>query len=77
MLHDKTGFPSKWTVHKPQFAVSHPLFTQKEIDDVVKYVIENVKFYSNMRGSKEYRQILSKVFINRGISEITGGSYGN
>ena len=51
--------------------------TQKEIDDVVKYVIENVKFDSNMRGSKEYRQILSKVFINRGISEITGGSYGN
>ena len=51
--------------------------TQKEIDDVVKYVIENVKFDSNMRGSKEYRQILAKVFINRGISEITGGSYGN
>ena len=51
--------------------------TQKEIDDVVKYVIENVKFDSNMRGSKEYRQILTKVFINRAISEITGGSYGN
>ena len=40
-------------------------------------VIENVKFDSNMRGSKEYRQILAKVFINRAISEITGGSYGN
>lgn len=51
--------------------------TQKEIDDVVNYVIENVKFDSNMRGSKEYRQILAKVFINRAISEITGGSYGN
>ena len=51
--------------------------TQNEIDEVVEYVMENVKFDSNMRGSKEYRQILAKVFINRAISEITGGSYGN
>lgn len=51
--------------------------TQKEVDEVVEYVMQNVKFDSNMRGSKEYRQILAKVFINRAISEITGGSYGN
>ena len=51
--------------------------TQKEVDKVVEYVMQNVKFDSNMRGSKEYRQILAKVFINRAISEITGGSYGN
>ena len=51
--------------------------TQKEIDEVVEYVMQNVKFDSNMRGSKEYRQILTKVFINRAVSEITGGSYGN
>ena len=50
---------------------------QKEVDEVVEYVMQNVKFDSNMRGSKEYRQILAKVFINRAISEITGGSYGN
>ena len=51
--------------------------TQNEVDEVVEYVMKNVKFASNMRGSKEYRQILAKVFINRAISEITGGSYGN
>ena len=51
--------------------------TQDEVDSVVEYVIKNVKFDSNMRGSKEYRQILAKVFINRAISEITGGNYGN
>ena len=51
--------------------------TQNEVDEVVEYVMKNVKFDSNMRGSKEYRQILAKVFINRAISEITGGSYGN
>ena len=51
--------------------------TQNEIDDVVNYVMENIKFDSNMRGSKEYRKILAKVFINRAISEITGGNYGN
>ena len=51
--------------------------TQNEIDEVVEYVMQNVKFDSNMRASKEYRQILAKVFINRAISEITGGNYGN
>ena len=51
--------------------------TQNEVDEVVEYVMKNVKFDGNMRGSKEYRQILAKVFINRAISEITGGSYGN
>ena len=46
--------------------------TQNEVDEVVEYVMKNVKFDGNMRGSKEYRQILAKVFINRAISEITG-----
>ena len=45
--------------------------------ELSEYVMKNVKFDGNMRGSKEYRQILAKVFINRAISEITGGSYGN
>lgn len=51
--------------------------TADEIENVISYVMENVKFDNNMRGSKEYRQLLAKVFINRAISEITGGSYGN
>jgi len=51
--------------------------TKEEIDYLVDYVIKEVKFESNMRGSKEYRQILAKVFINRGIEEISGGTYAN
>jgi len=51
--------------------------TQEEIDSLVNCVIEKVKFGSNMRGSKEYRQILSKVLINRGIEEIMGGTHAN
>jgi len=51
--------------------------TKEEIDLLVSHVIKEVKFESNMRGSKEYRQILAKVFINRGIEEIMGGTNEN
>jgi CO/xanthine dehydrogenase FAD-binding subunit len=51
--------------------------TQEEIDSLVNCVIEKVKIGSNMRGSKEYRQIPSKVLINRGIEEIMGGTHAN
>jgi putative selenate reductase FAD-binding subunit len=51
--------------------------SKEEIDSLLNQVIENVKFGSNMRGSKEYRQILAKVFINRAIDEIVGGTYAN
>lgn len=51
--------------------------SEEEIESLVNNVIKNVKFESNMRGSKEYRQILAKVFINRAIEEITGGTYAN
>lgn len=49
--------------------------TKEEIDFLVEHVMKEVKFQSNMRGSKEYRQILAKVFINRGIEEIMGGTH--
>lgn len=49
--------------------------TKEEIDFLVDHVMKEVKFQSNMRGSKEYRQILAKVFINRGIEEIMGGTH--
>lgn len=51
--------------------------TKEEIDSLVEYVIKEIKFGSNMRGSREYRQILAKVFINRGIEEIMGGTHAN
>lgn len=78
---------SKWNIvigARPQRAMNinsaellSEVPTQDEIDSLVEDVIKNVKFDSNMRGSKEYRQILAKVFINRSISEIVGGNYGN
>lgn len=51
--------------------------TKEEIDSFVKHVMQEVKFGSNMRGSKEYRQILARVFINRGIEEVIGGTHEN
>jgi CO/xanthine dehydrogenase FAD-binding subunit len=51
--------------------------SREEIDSLLSSIIKNVKFESNMRGSKEYRQVLAKVLINRAIEEITGGTYAN
>lgn len=51
--------------------------SKEEIERVVCKVTEEVKFGSNMRGSKEYRQLLAKTFVKRGIEAINGGSYEN
>ena len=51
--------------------------TKEEVENLINYVIENIKFSSNIRASKEYRMLVAKAFIKRGISEITGGNYGN
>ncbi|OOM81080.1 FAD binding domain-containing protein [Clostridium sp. BL-8] len=51
--------------------------SREEIESLLSSIIKNVKFESNMRGSKEYRQVLAKVLINRAIEEITGGTYAN
>jgi CO/xanthine dehydrogenase FAD-binding subunit len=51
--------------------------SREEIDSLLSSIIKNVKFESNMRGSKEYRQVLAEVLINRAIEEITGGTYAN
>ena len=37
--------------------------------------VSELVFGSNMRGSKEYREILAKVFIKRGIQKLSGGNY--
>ena len=49
--------------------------TKEEIDFLVDHVTSVVNFESNMRGSMEYRRILARVFINRGIEEIMGGTH--
>lgn len=51
--------------------------TKEEIEKVINKIFNEVKFESNMRGSKEYRQLLAKAFIKRGIEGIVGGSYEN
>ena len=51
--------------------------SKEEIDSLISHVTEEVKFGSNMRGSKEYRLILAKTFINRGLEEIKGGTREN
>lgn len=51
--------------------------TKEEIEALSDYIIKKVKFGTNMRGSKEYRQILAKALVNRGIEEIMGGTHVN
>jgi CO/xanthine dehydrogenase FAD-binding subunit len=44
--------------------------TEDEINNFVKNINDSVKYGSNFRGSKEYRQILAEVFIKRNIQKI-------
>lgn len=41
--------------------------TEDERNNLISYIMDNVKFQSNMRGSSEYRKILAKALVNRGI----------
>lgn len=49
--------------------------TKEEIKLLLDRNFKEMKFESNMRGSKEYREILASVLVKRGICEITGGNY--
>lgn len=51
--------------------------TREEIEVAANKIIEELVFGTNMRGAKEYREILTKVFLRRLIEEINGGSYDN
>lgn len=51
---------------------------QSEINAAVAKAVENTCFGSNIRGSREYRQILADVLSKRNIDEIlNGGNYAN
>lgn len=50
-------------------------FKKEEIDKAVSEVINMTTFGTNIRGSKEYRQILADVLIKRNIDEILNGGY--
>lgn len=51
-----------------QFLSENP--TQDERNNLISYIMENVKFQSNMRGSSEYRKILAKALVSRGIDSV-------
>ena len=44
--------------------------TEEERNNLISYIMDNVKFQSNMRGSSEYRKILAKALVNRGIDSV-------
>ena len=50
-------------------------FNKGIIDKAVYEVINNISFGTNIRGSKEYRQILADVLIKRNIDEILKGGH--
>lgn len=51
--------------------------TRDEIETFKNTVANEVPFASNMRGSAEYRKVLSSVLVGRAIEEVMGGTYGN
>ncbi len=59
-----------------QFELNNP--EPEEIHSLVSKIVEETSFGTNMRGSKEYRQILASVLAKRNIEEIiNGGNYAN
>lgn len=51
---------------------------QAEIDAAITNVVNNTSFGTNIRGSKEYRQILANVLAKRNVEEIlNGGNHAN
>lgn len=52
--------------------------SQDEIDAQIKDIVASTSFGANIRGSKEYRQILADVLAKRNIEELlNGGNYAN
>ncbi len=71
---------NKWNIvigARPQRAISidgteflseNP--TEEERSNLIKYIMKNVKFQGNMRGSKEYRKVLAQTLILRSIDGV-------
>lgn len=69
--------PQRATIVEEAGTILSEAPTKEEIEALTDYIIREVKFGTNMRGSKDYRQILAKALINRGIEEIIGGTHAN
>lgn len=46
--------------------------SDEQIDNACDLLIQELNFGTNMRGSAEYRKILAKVLVKRGVEEICG-----
>ena len=42
----------------------------ENIDKALNLITEDVSFGTNMRGTKEYREVVSKVLVERAITEV-------
>ncbi|MEG0295939.1 MAG: FAD binding domain-containing protein [Clostridium sp.] len=62
--------------HKAQGMLSNEP-TREEVKNACDSVATELVYGTNMRGSKEYRELLSKTLVKRCIEEILGGSYDN
>lgn len=51
--------------------------TEEEIQNALNSVIDELVYGTNMRGTKEYREILATVLVKRCIEKILGGTYAN
>lgn len=67
------GRPSKAELAHKAASILSKNPTKEEIEKAGDETSKELIFGSNMRGSKEYREYLSKVFLKRAIEEINGG----
>ena len=64
--------PKKAIVIKPEMPEGIEGMNNREevIANIAENIAQTIAFESNMRGSSEYRQLLCKVLVSRGIQEI-------
>lgn len=49
--------------------------SDEEINTACNEVVNELVFGTNLRGSKEYRELLAKTLVKRAIKEVVGGNY--
>ena len=55
-------------INADEFLSDRP--TEEEKKNLIHYIVNNVKFQSNMRSGSEYRKLLAKALVTRAIDEI-------
>ncbi len=54
-----------------EYINNQKVITPKVIEDTAQIVVEELKFGTNSKASKEYRIELTKVYVKRGLKEVT------